>query len=327
MKQGKSRFDYQLNKLATLTEQAAAQENPALWLFANDMRTPLFMLESLSRLYASWHNKKSFTKLKDTFKALEDGLGAVDYYAAFAKEFAENAAIPATITAFLTKRKEEEARKLNKILKADDWLNGKRLKKINAKLTEADWLNDAEETVLLAKFYEKQIVKINEFIHETHYVFKDIEAQVHELRRLLRWLSIYPQALRGAIALKKTRTVLAIFKPYLTPEVINSPFNKLPVSETGKPILLLDQNHFLALSWLIRELGKIKDKGLKINVIAEALQNTEGLKLKAATQKALTILGADYPTTDKLLHEASGVVKAYFEAKLLNGLVGHSTSP
>jgi hypothetical protein len=320
MKQGKTRFDFQLNKITALLEQAATQENPALWLYANDLRTPFFMLESLARLHANWHNSKRFTKLKDTFKLVEDSVGAIDYYAAYAKEFSENAAIPAEITQFLTRRKEEEARKFNKILKKQGWLNGKRLAKINDKLADADWLNDVEESILLNKFYKKEIAEINAFIHETRYKFTDIEAEVHELRRLLRWLSIYPQALRGAIVLKKNRTVGGL-KTYLTPEIINSPFNKLPISKSREPMLTLDHNLFFALSWMIKELGKIKDKGLKISAIAEALKETKGLKSKAAAQKAQAILGSDYPTMDNLLTEASSIVKPYFEEKLLSGLV------
>ena len=46
----------------------------------------LFMLEGLAKLYAEIHNKKKFTKLKVHFKLVEDALGAIDYYDAFANE-------------------------------------------------------------------------------------------------------------------------------------------------------------------------------------------------------------------------------------------------
>jgi hypothetical protein len=60
MKQGKARFDYQLNKVNVLLTESKNQENPALWLFLHDLRTPMFMLESLSKMYAQFHNKAFF---------------------------------------------------------------------------------------------------------------------------------------------------------------------------------------------------------------------------------------------------------------------------
>ena len=41
-----------------------------------------------------------------------------------------------------------------------------------------------------------------------------------------------------------------------------------------KYFLLLDKNRFYALSWLIAELGNLKDSGLKVEVIKEALLHT-----------------------------------------------------
>src|SRR6186713_3659761 len=98
MRNGIVRFEQHLNKLQELLIKSSKQKNPALWLYQNDARTPLFMLEGLAKLYAGIHNEKKFKKLKEQFKLLEDGFGAIDYYDSFAKEFAGNAAIPAAIT-------------------------------------------------------------------------------------------------------------------------------------------------------------------------------------------------------------------------------------
>ena len=97
MKQGKARFDYQLNKVNALLSEAKNQENPALWLFLHDLRTPMFMLESLSKMYAQLHNKPFFTEINERFKEIEDVLGAIDYYAAFLREFHADERIPATV--------------------------------------------------------------------------------------------------------------------------------------------------------------------------------------------------------------------------------------
>ncbi len=320
MKQGKSRFDFQLKKIETLVNQAVAQENPALWLFANDMRTPMFMLEALSKMYANWHNEKAFTKLNEIFKLMEDTLGGIDYYAAFEKEFATNAQIPDSVKVFLTENKEKQIQILNTILKEKGWLDGSRLSKINSKLTELNWLEEAKETALLKAFYKEEIGKIEKFVAKTGFVFDDIEVQVHELRRKLRWLSIYPQALQGAIKLQKADPLSMHLEKYLTPEIVNSPFNKFPISETQTHFLVLEQSHFLALSWMIKELGKIKDNGLRITAIKEALMEKTALKTKAALAETYKILGADFPTIEKLLGDASRIAKLYFAEKNLKCL-------
>ena len=95
MKKGPARFVYFLNKLQVLLDNAAKQKNPALWLYSNDARTPLFMLEGLTKLYTQIHNKKKFTKLKEQFKLLEDTLGAIDYYDNIAKDIISKKKIPA----------------------------------------------------------------------------------------------------------------------------------------------------------------------------------------------------------------------------------------
>jgi hypothetical protein len=313
MKLGKSKFDFQLKKIDALLQQAAKEENPAAWLFAHDMRTPMFMLESLSKLYATWHNTKTFTKLKDCFKSMEDILGAIDYYAAFAKEFAADDKIPAPVKTYFAQKVEEKTKVFKNVLHKEGWLNGEKLQKINAKLQKADWIEEAKETALLKIFYKEEIKKIEKFVSKTGFVFDDVEEQVHELRRKLRWLSIYPQALQGAIKLEKIGPLSIKLEKYLTPEIVNSPYNKFPVSDTQTQFLILEQNHFLALSWMIKELGKIKDSGLKINALTEAIQGTSLLNQKAALNVALIILGPDYPTTEKLLGQASVTVRQYFK--------------
>ena len=75
--------------------------DPALFLYQNNARTPLFMLEGLSKMYIDIHNKKRFSKLKEHFKLLEDGLGAIDYYDAIAKNFTTNKNFPKNILQYL----------------------------------------------------------------------------------------------------------------------------------------------------------------------------------------------------------------------------------
>jgi hypothetical protein len=116
MKNGSQRFEYYLAQLQILLAKAAKQKNPALWLYQNNMRTPLFMLEALAKMYIGIHNKKKFTKLKEHFKLLEDVLGAIDYYDSFAKEFSKNKNIPASVVNYLQAQTREKIQSMNELL-------------------------------------------------------------------------------------------------------------------------------------------------------------------------------------------------------------------
>jgi hypothetical protein len=321
MKPGKTRFDLQIAKIENLISQAVTHGNAPLWLFLHDLRTPMFMLEGLSKLYAEINDDKIFTKLKEQFKQIEDSLGAVDYYAAFQKEFADNAAIPDTIKTYFRRKTNEKLELLGNILKEEGWLDGKKMKSITKKLDEIKWAEEVEEGKLLIKFYAKQIKKINEFVVETGFPFTNIEEHVHEIRRRIRWLSIYPQALNGAIKFAEIYPKPKYLTKYLTPNIVNSPFNVLPVSESQSIFLTFDKNKFLALSCTISQLGELKDKGLKINALKDAFQETLMQKDSDAYTQTYAILGKKYPTLETILTEASDLFKTFFDENNLDFVI------
>ncbi|MBC7535586.1 MAG: hypothetical protein H7258_07840, partial [Ferruginibacter sp.] len=249
------RFELYLVKLEALLLQSAKDKNPALWLYNNNARTTLFMLESLAKLYAGSHNKKRFEKIKGHFKNLEDTLGAIDYYDSLAKEFTGDISIPATVTAYMQAQTREKIQRLNELLTEEKWIgdNASRVRKIREKLSDSDWKESKEELKSIFDFYKSSISEIKEFMATAGDQFTEIEAQVHDIRRKLRWLSIYPQALQGVIQLTDgVKTTDSLLK-YLTPEIVHSPFNQMPAPGSNSYFLLLEKNYFLALSWTIAE--------------------------------------------------------------------------
>jgi hypothetical protein len=323
MKPGLSRFDYFFNQLQPILITAARQRNPALWLYRNNARTPLFMLEALAKMYAGFHNRKKFTRIKDHFKLLEDGLGAIDYYDMIAKDLVKNKNIPAPVITYLQAQSREKIQSLNEILTENDWLRptGNRIMKIGKKLRKADWLEDKAEVKMLAEFYGEAIYTIVEFTQNTHYQFANMESEVHELRRKLRWLSIYPQALRGAVQLGQNKIVPAHLTKYYVKEIASSPFNKMTPPGGAKYILLLEQHYFYALSWMISELGKIKDNGLHIVAVKEALQQTASISDEAAYKKTYQMLGGQQSKMPELLDKAGNICQVYFKEQNLEHLV------
>lgn len=323
MHKGLERFNFFLEKLEVLIAKADKQKNPALFLYQNNARTPLFMLEALSKMYAGIHNKKRFGKLKEHFKLLEDALGAIDYYDSAAKNLKSNKKIPPKILQYLQAQTREKIQHLNDILVEKEWIdsNNLRINKVYNKLSDADWKSEEKEMDAIETFYHKAIGDIIDFTHSTAYHFDNMEEDVHELRRKLRWLSIYPQALQGTIQLADKKGKEKHLTKYLTKEIVNSPFNKMPDAGDNEYFLLLDKKYFLALSWMIDALGKLKDNGLQIIAIKEALQQTENATEQMAVKKVYGWLGSKQTKLPVLLKEAEAVCKTYFKEQNLKQLI------
>jgi hypothetical protein len=328
---GRSRFDFYLDKVESLLSQAAKDKNPALWLFTNDGRTPLFMLEALSRLYSNLHNKNKFSKLKDHFKLLEDGMGAIDYYENYAKIFLAHPTVPVHIREYMQGQAREKIQHLNDLLQRNGWIGDEavRLTKIRKKLSEVEWLSPKQETRAIQSFYKDEIDEIKTMVAETGGRFTEMENQLHEFRRDLRWLSIYPQALRGMIQLTKTDLADDRTQKYLVDEIVHSKYNVMPDAGENEWFLLLEKNYFFALSWVIAETGKLKDDGLQFFAVTEALQQTEGLNHHDALNKSFGILGVDTNRINNILQDASQIVNEFMKEQNLDKLVyglGHISS-
>ncbi len=317
------RFDIQLNKVKALLGQAQKEEDPGLYLYKNDLRTPFFQLEGLSRIYAFVSpQRKKFARLRDKFKKLEDLLGEVDHYAVLAREFEHEQKIPHEIKQYFFDKEKESLRLLNRVLKTKKWINGKQIDKIEAFLKEAKWGKEKEQTKQLENLYQYEIEKITQFINDSSDGFTDIEEGIHELRRKLRWLSIYAQAVQGGVELTAEKSDTSHLKKYLTIEIINSPFNQLPVSndEKVKP-LRLSKNNFLALSWMIRRLGELKDEGLNLLALVEAIQSIHQLNEEQAMKTAHEYVGDKMSDPESLLKEANQLTAQFMKDKVLQNLI------
>lgn len=317
-----NQFVLNLIKIEKLLDQSNRELNPGEWVYKNDLRTPMFMLEGLSRIYSGINPSGKLKKIYERFKTVEDAIGLLDYYAAFEKEFTENKAVHPKIIEYIHGQRMRANKSLEAMLKADDWLNGKRIQKIRSRLMELDWIDkEAKEINALRESYLGEIKTVKAFATGTKFVFKNVEADLHEMRRRIRWLSIYPQALGGIMQLQEKKPMKSFLTKYITPDVINSPYNQLPVLNSLKDHIFLEKNRFLSMSWLISTLGKLKDQGLRIHVLEEAIKKTKIVSVGKIDGEIKSILGADYPTTALLLSQSSEICKTYFEEKNLENLV------
>ncbi len=323
MTKGPGRFEFYLIQLDKLLLEASRTDNPALFLYQNDCRTKVFMLEGLAKLYAGMHNEKKFLKIKADLKSIEDTLGSIDYYDSFAKEFLLDAEMPTTIRIFMEEKRAEKFGLLHALLLKRKWINHSpsRTTKIRKRLSKLDWQSPEKEIVQIKNFYNNSISAIDNFYKETGENFTDVELQVHELRRKLRWLSIYPQALQGAIQYIEKGVKDDSNVKYLTPEIINSAYNVFPLAGNNKIVLQLEKNYFLALSYTIAALGKLKDTGLKLLATAEAVKATQFVSDEIAMQRACELNKMNTDGLKEILLKAKELCVPFFEEKNLQKML------
>ncbi len=319
---GKSRFLHFLTKIDNILNEAASSEDPGRLIYSKDMRTPLFMLEGLSRIYKKIHANKKIKKINGVFKYLEDFLGQIDFYDGFYKEFVANKEIPELVTLYVKKRADKKIKKFNKHLKKEKWIgkHKKRLKKIYKKLDSIEWFDEKNDTVAILEVYQNDIEKIIKKYKNKKKEFTDIEEDVHELRRQLRWLSIYPQALLGLMELRADGEPPEFLKKYLTAEIINSPYNRMPDGSVLQNHIILNQNYYYGLSWMIAELGNLKDSGLRIELLEKTIAKVYKAK-NNVPQLAYSISNDNQPTILQILDEAESISKTFFDDNILEHIV------
>ena len=207
-----------------------------------------------------------------------------------------------------------------------------RLRKLNTKVKreksftelfeqqgEAWFIFDGE--TLFAKEANQKALNMFGIFKKNKIHFNTIEEDVHELRRELRWLSIYPQAFRGMMQLKPSPETTESQKKYLTHEIVTSPYNLMPDGSKLQHHILLNVNNFYALSWLIAELGKLKDDGLRIIIFNETLEHLFGIKKKKAEELTLAIAGNMQMSIPEILENAANIATTFFTENNLENLV------
>lgn len=323
MNNGMDRFSFYLEQIKVLLNEAEHQENPALFLFKNNARTIYFMLEGLAKIYAGIQNQKKFAKLKEHFKEVEDSLGQIDYYNWLLIAIQGNINIPIEYHQYIQNELDNSLVQLNLILRKKEWIHSsnKRISKIADKLKQINWLTPQAEVDAIIKFYKYSISEIELFVSKSNYHFINLEKEVHELRRKLRWLSIYPQAMQGIFQYSTETTETLQLKKYLTKEITTSVFNKLPLAGNNSDFVLLNKNYFYALSWIIAQLGNLKDEGLLLIGLAEAIKKCKGISKEEAFNEAFTLLGKNQHSLQNILDDADLIIKSYFEEKNLDHLL------
>ncbi len=286
-----------VERLLDLFHQAMASPDPALFLFKNDARTPLFMAEALIRLLNAVEKNEKTAKALKLFKKLEDKLGIIDNYDQLAARFAKIKGVKKEQVYYFIQKGNTELDKLNKKLKEKDFY----LQRFQEILLELDIdFNDTAFIEPLQSEIELELKRCLYFYTSFGGAPVSMEDQVHEIRRKLRWISIYAQCLQGVIALKPEPKKAAWEKEFITKRELASPYLKVIVRKNLDKHIFFHQSAFYALGFMIEELGAIKDKGMLLEAFAKMLEKT-GTEGDAEAKAAKTM---------KLSYTMEGELKA-----------------
>lgn len=262
------RFTKHLKKVQQLLIEAMASKGPALLaqvFFQYNARTPLFMLEALGRVYEHLNlQNKLFARIRLESKIIEDVLGSMDYWLAVAKRCIDWS-MPAGVTLLARDRYLEACGRTWAWIEAHDWvacryhLDAELMPaRFNRKLKKVEWYSPKKESHVLARWLESELHDIDESIQQLD--LNDIENGLHKARREVRWVSIYFTAVEGGFVLDQEVKAPENWDRYLTKEIIENPFNRLPEPEPDDVPIRVPAPLLYALSYAIDRLGVIKDR-------------------------------------------------------------------
>ncbi len=246
-------------------------------------RTPLFMLQGLARIERGVRkDREAFDTLRDHVKLLEDGLGEVDFWWAFMTR-AEKWELPEPVQAWAETHHAHACGKVEGWLEANDWIPhahlppegdvALRAHQLGALLADLEWPGRKKERKRLVAFLPERLRKMHAGALELD--MNDLEGGLHELRRNVRWFSIYAAALEGALCLDARAAPPPKWDRYLLPEIVNSPFAALPAPDPETDPIVIPTPLFHALSWLIADLGAVKDRAQWSETIESGLRATK----------------------------------------------------
>lgn len=223
-------------------------------LAISQSRIAAFNLQALGRSFSAVNPE--FDEIRDSFKTIEDGLGAIDKWKSQGNKKKE----AASISQFAKKLREEK------------WYgsNGKmaQLRDRIQKLTSAV---EGSEKLILQRLFQSLLVIAN-----TNFDFSGLETAtgLHEYRRKIRWFMIESRMLGGLLSFKEDeqscpsepvvdllRTEFTVNSPIdeVFSEIRSSKYSQLPSAKEEALTCQISACLFYALSDTVEKIGKIKD--------------------------------------------------------------------
>ena len=303
-------FPFQLycKQLITLFKKAKTNSNPALFLYKNNARKVLFMAESILRASNKLFEDGDIKDWHATIKKLENYLGAIDEYYTLLAEISKLKTVSLQQLEYISGKLNKATEKLNeKLRKRDFYFTDINEMSTGFKIN----FNDKAIVLKLQEEIKSELFEAGEFFNQFAKGFNDMESQVHELRRKLRWISIYGESFDGLMVLQDTKEKYRWEKEFITKVQIQNPFNKLPVKKNLSQYISINKKAFYALSFVIENLGKIKDKSFELYYLDKSIRKTTSEKGVNSALLAAKQLNAKY-TQASLLKDAHALLNDFF---------------
>lgn len=320
MQNGLERFETHIQAI----KEAIIKINKKDHIFDGDviyeLRSALFMTQGLARLYVQMYKQtKLFTQIIKHCKKLEDAIGAVDHFHCLTEDLA-TLNYPSSIIVHYNEELIKAEKKLYKLYFKKGWSTLKKTDKWSNKLLKFEWHSSEEDLHILKDVYQSEIKEVEEFLNGLDDPLSEMEHEVHELRRKLRWLSIYAQCTKGAFKTTNNSTRKKYLETYHSPDIVSSPFTKINTSKSSEHTIVLSHPDFIALSWTIKQLGDIKDKGLVFYETIEYLKSIPQKKNNKNGELPL-IRSKAHKGLDLALYEAEYIIKIFKSDKVLEHLM------
>ncbi len=285
-----------LQGLISLSMEAAKTDDPTLHFFKQNVRNNFFDLEAAFRIFRKTHSKEVAEPLYEIYKSAEDSLGKYDFIHASSNKILSDTKLTEELKVKVLHQEKKARIELKQFLKKENWLPdatenvSKQAEQMEDILStdSDDFRND------YIKFLSKTISKIDEEYRKGELDPHLLEEGIHEIRRKIRWISIYAKISGGFIQTQKSEKVNSEYKKYLTEEIISSPFIKLPPCPEGVEPITIRFENFTALCWMIEALGKLKDEGLnyenQVHLLGEAKSSENKKKDSKKSPDTLTLI-------------------------------------
>ncbi len=299
------RFEVPLAKLRDYFKSDVAPEIALENMMKADARGAFFKVEGLLRLYKEKYPEFEYL-LIEVVKPFEDALGHYDERVEYRKA-AEKYKAPQKVIDNLAAQ-EAEAKKEFLAFYAK---NTHVIDKLDSEIAKVDWRKTKKDRKDIIKALQSEF----EDVAQLKYKMSDLQGGVHEMRRHLRWLLIYIQALNGQILLKDPVGALKLpeYSSLLTHPIAEGPFSKVAPNPDVKEPIYVSRELFLALSRVVQDLGAIKSEAEAIEAMALAFRETGAARTKeTAHEKASALVRAELATKGKELvpfEESAGAIK------------------
>lgn len=282
-----------INALYQITAEGLKGEKDSIHAYYTaGPRNHFFKLETLCRFLQEFEEMKEMKSWYACFKEAEDQLGQYDFHLNILNETQKKEShYPEKVRTILKDALQGAKNQLGKFLDKEGWLQATppHLLHFSEALKSTAPLPIAFFKNQLGEFIIESIKKIMKGYKNGKYDTNEIESGIHELRRKIRWISMYSQICGGMIQLSENNSGDPVPSSYLSKEILGSSFMIMekPIVPTT-PIYIQKQN-FAALSWMINYLGMLKDVGLNSEAISAAFK-AAGLQHSVELERALKII-------------------------------------